>query len=211
MIGAGGHAGVLIEILLNQGREIHAIVSPQLGASSIFKKFTHIDDDHYILNLDKDNIELVNGIGSLPNSNLRHQIYDKYKQAGFTFSQVISSKASISPYSQLEEGCQVMPFALVQHSTHIGANSIINSHATIEHDCKISANVHIAPGVTISGNVQIGYNTHIGTGASIINNIHIGEYSVIGAGSVVTKDIPEKSILYPAKPFLKCHDSSNKS
>ncbi len=48
MIGADGHTVVLIEVLVNQGRKIHAIINLQLGTSGLFKEFAHIDGDYCI-------------------------------------------------------------------------------------------------------------------------------------------------------------------
>lgn len=57
--------------------------------------------------------------------------------------------------------------------------------------------------------VRIKKGSWIGTGAIILPGVTIGEYSVVGAGSVVTKDVPDHTLVtgVPAKPVksLKKH------
>lgn len=50
-------------------------------------------------------------------------------------------------------------------------------------------------GYTTKGPLSIGDNTWIGTHACIIGNITIGKGCVIGANSVVTKDVPDYSVV----------------
>jgi len=45
------------------------------------------------------------------------------------------------------------------------------------------------------GTVFIGKKTFVGVGSIILPGVHIGENVVIGAGSVVTKDIPDNSVV----------------
>ena len=72
MIGSGGHASVLAEILFQQGREIIAVISLEdMSESSVFKGIKHLRNDSDILTFNKDQILLVNGIGMMPRSNLK--------------------------------------------------------------------------------------------------------------------------------------------
>ena len=56
----------------------------------------------------------------------------------------------------------------------------------------------------IAKKIKIGNNVWIGSDCTILQGITIGNGAIIGAGSVVTKDVPEKSIVAgnPAK-FIK--------
>lgn len=49
--------------------------------------------------------------------------------------------------------------------------------------------------------ITIGRNVWIGSGATVVPGVTIGDNSIIGAGSVVTKDVPENTIVagVPAK------------
>jgi acetyltransferase-like isoleucine patch superfamily enzyme len=69
----------------------------------------------------------------------------------------------------------------------IGHNVVI---ATLNHDLAPSrrADMHPAP-------VVIGRNVWIGSNATILPGVTIGDDAVVAAASVVTKDVPEKSIV----------------
>lgn len=43
--------------------------------------------------------------------------------------------------------------------------------------------------------IHIGNNCYIGTGSTILGPVRIGNNVTIGAGSVVTKDIPDNSVV----------------
>jgi len=204
IIGAGGHASVLVDILRQQRREIIGIVSPILDPTSkVFNGIKHFKNDNDILTFDNQSIILVNGIGSLPGHNLRTVLYSKFKALGYEFQTVVASNAIVSDYAVLEDGVQILTGAIVQTNTRIGANSIINTGAIIEHDCIIGENNHIAPGVTLSGQVITSEHVHIGTGATIIQNVKIGVNSVVAAGATLTKSLGQNIIHFPAKPFQK--------
>lgn len=56
-------------------------------------------------------------------------------------------------------------------------------------------------GYTKLGKIKIGNHVFIGANATILPGVTIGDYAIIGAGSVVTKDVPDKTIVAgcPAK------------
>lgn len=200
MLGAGGHAAVLAEILLEQKLPLIAVVAPgPIPANSPLAGLKRIaSDEQLISTYSPEEVELVNGLGSIPGNNLRWKLFEFFSAKGYRFASVISLKANLSNYLELAEGVQIMMGAQVQTNARIGKNTIINTGAIVEHDCKIGAHNHLAPGVTLSGGVITASQVHIGTGASVIQNIQIGEQAVIGAGATVVRDVPTKQIIIPA-------------
>ena len=204
VLGAGGHASVLADILKQNELLISGLFSPDSESKSKvlsdIKLFKNEDD---IFEFSIDTISLVNGIGSLPGKDLRSKVYDKFTEKGYFFQQVISKKAIVSDFAILGKGVQVMPGAIIQAGATIGDNSIINSGAIIEHDCFIGAHNHIAPGVTLSGEVVTGDYVHIGTGANVIQSITIGDKAIIGAGANITKNISAGQTAFGARAEIK--------
>ena len=202
IIGAGGHARVLISALKSLHIDILGItdLASDKGSQKKIYGISVLGDDDKILDYSPDSIELVNGIGSVSSTQKRKDIYLRFKSHGYSFASVVHPSAMIMDEVQLGEGVQIMAGAIIQHGCIIGDNTIINTGAIIDHDCIIGEHVHIAPGAVISGGVQIGAMTHIGTAATIIQGIKIGPESIIGAGAVVINDIPSnvKAIGVPA-------------
>lgn len=191
VLGAGGHAKVLIDMLRLRGHEILGIADADAGKLCA----THagcqiIGGDDAVLQHDPGRVRLVNGVGSTGQPQARRRLFDEFRQRGYVFESVTHPSAVIASDTVLEEGAQVMAGAVIQPGSRIGANAIVNTAASVDHDCTIGAHVHLAPGVILSGNVHVGDGTHIGTGACVIQGVTIGEGCVIGAGAAVLADIP---------------------
>jgi sugar O-acyltransferase (sialic acid O-acetyltransferase NeuD family) len=204
VLGAGGHAAVLIDILKQQKRKILAIVSPDNKERGlIFEGIKVFLQDDDVLSFEPESISLVNGVGSIPGNKLRENMYNHFIDKGYNFETIVSDDAVVSDYATLAGGVQVMAGAMVQVGAIINANSIINTCAIIDHDCEIGCHNHIAPGATLSGGVITGDGVHVGTGSNIIQLINIGINVVVGAGTTVTKNVEKNTICYPARIFKK--------
>ncbi|MDO6579735.1 acetyltransferase [Photobacterium sp. 2_MG-2023] len=204
LLGCGGHASVLADILLKQGRKIIAIVNP--GKESLREIFTgmhQLKSDEDVLQYKPESILLVNGIGMIPKSELKRNVNEYFLSKGYQFSTVISEMALISPFARISKGAQVLPGAIVQTGAIVGEHSIVNSGSLIEHDCRLGAYNHIAPKAVLCGQVCSGSDVYVGAGATVINNINLPTGTIVGAGAVVTKSFAEKSIIYAARPLIK--------
>ncbi len=204
MIGGGGHASVLADILLAQKRDILAVISPDVvSQNSVFEGITIFKKDEDILKFDKDKVLLVNGIGMMPKSGLKRKINEYFLSLGYQFETVIADSAFISPFSKIGTGAQILPMAIIQTGARVGCHSIINTGALVEHDCKIGRYNHISPRVTLCGQVKTKENVYVGVGASVIQGITLGEGSIVAAGSTVLKDIQEKTLTIPSHKQIK--------
>ncbi len=204
LIGSGGHASVLLDILKGQGQNIRYIVSPNVDCKRrVFEGIDVFNNDDDVFKLNKNEVILINGIGSMPGNTLREMIYHKFTNMGYQFGRVISDQALISTYATLSDDTQVIGSSIIHSGTAIGKNTIINTSSVIDHDCSIGDHNHIAPSATLSGGVKTRSNVHVGTGANIIQNISIGMDVVIGAGVTITNNIDNGSVVYPARNFIK--------
>lgn len=201
LLGAGGHAKVLLDALMISGIGVKGIIDPVLaGTSTLWRGISVIGNDDDLLKLNPNQVILVNGTGSLPSSSLRQRLFSRFTEAGFRFMSVVHPSALVGTGTELGEGVQIMAGAIVQADTSIGNNSIINTGALVDHDCLIGRNVHLAPGVVVSGGVSIGEGAHIGTGSSIIQGVSVGSGAIVGAGTVVLRDVPERHKLLGQSP-----------
>jgi sugar O-acyltransferase (sialic acid O-acetyltransferase NeuD family) len=202
ILGAGGHAKVLIEALQRSAIPILGITDSdgcKIGSSLL--GIPVIGTDEMLREHAPDSILLVNGLGSVRTVVNRMLLYEKFKAMGYRFASVIHPSAVIAGDVDLAEGIHVMARAVLQPGCTVGVNTIINTGVVLDHDCRIGRHVHLAPGAILSGGVQVGHNTHVGTGAVIIEGRRIGDSVLIAAGAVVVGDIPSgaKAMGIPAR------------
>lgn len=202
VLGAGGHARVLIDCLRLNHTLIHGITAPEFKAGDFFCEIPILGGDDYLKGVDPAQVVLVNGVGTVKLSDKRKNLYDQCKQMGFSFLTVIHPGSHVAKDALLEEGVQVMAGAVIQPGTHVGINTIINTQSSVDHDCRIGAHVHIAPGAVLCGDVSVGDMSFVGTRASIIQGIVVGKSAMVVAGAVVTRPVPEGVTVagVPARP-----------
>ncbi len=202
VLGAGGHAKVLIEALSAASIEILGVVDPDPTLTGMTVQGVPVlGDDREVLKHPNDAVRLVNGLGSIGLPTRRQSLFEQFKAQGYAFATVVHPSAVVATDAQLGEGSQIMAGVVIQPGCRIGMNAVLNTRVSIDHDCCIGDHVHIAPGTVLSGNVSVGKSTHIGTGSTIIQGITVGRHTVVGAGSVLLKDVPSGVTVYgvPAK------------
>ncbi len=189
IIGAGGHARVLIEALTKSGTAILGCVAKEAPIRWI-PSIPFLGDDEALLRHTPSSVVLINGIGSTARPDLRRDVFLRFKQKGYHFGTVAHPAAILPSDILLGEGAQVMAGAILQPGCRVGDNAIVNTGAVVDHDCRIGAHVHVAPGAVLSGDVTVGEGAHVGTGARVIQGVEIGAGAVVGAGAAVVRDVP---------------------
>lgn len=189
ILGAGGHSKVVINALLAAQREIIGIADPNRQAGDQVLGVKVIGDDAIVLQFTPSSVELVNGIGALPDSDARSRITAAFREKGYKFASVIHPQTIIAPDVILAEGVQLMAGSIIQPGSSIGQDTIVNTGVSIDHDCTIGNECHIAPGTVVNGSVTIDKGCFIGAGSCVIQNITIGEGVVVGAGSVIHSNL----------------------
>lgn len=207
VIGAGGHARSVIDIILQNGNyDIVGCVDsvyPDVVELPGMKEIPIIGNDDNLEELYSSGIKNI--FIAIGNNSLRAKLYKKSINIGFNSVTIISKNAVVSPKAVIGKGTCVMPGAVINVNCCIGDNCIVNTNCSLDHDCLVRNHCHIAPGAAISGTVVLGEFVQIGTGASVIDAMTIGSGSFVGAGSVVVKNIPERVLVYgvPAKIIRK--------
>lgn len=186
VLGAQGHAAVVIELIQALGGKVAGCVAPPQETAF---GLPLLGGDDWLEGRARE-YHLANGVGSVRDGRVRASIYEKFSAMGFVFPPLVHPAASVAPSADIANGAQIMRGALVQTRARVGANAIVNTGAIVDHDCVMGAHTHIAPGAVLSGSVTIGEGAHVGTGARVIQNVAIGARATIGAGAVVISNVP---------------------
>lgn len=212
MLGAGGHARVLLAALDALGAKVIGCVCPASPDHHWPTSIPWLGGDDSLALLDIKAVALVNGIGSIGSTDLRRKVYEGAKDRGFSFASVVHPAAILAGVVTLGDGAQVMAGAVLQTGVRVGANAIVNTGAVVDHDTSLGAHCHVAPGACLSGGVSIGVGAHVGTGASIIQGITIGEAALVAAGAVVVRHVAvgERVGGVPARPLTVRREVQNR-
>lgn len=185
VLGDGGHAAVVADLLLSIDAPILGVTSPdQTQGRSWFNGIECIGNDEQIKNYSPDDIYLALGIGD---NGLRQSLYENMVSMGYVFPGLAHPAATVSTSVKIENGSVVMAGAIIQARSVLGKGIIVNTSASVDHDCKLSDFSHVAPGSHLCGGVSVGTRTLIGSGAIVIQEIDISADKLVKAGSCVTK------------------------
>lgn len=104
----------------------------------------------------------------------------------------------IGPFSKFENK-PVFPHGI--HDIFISNGSYIGKDCVIFQQVTIGSNTLLDS--SMQGSPTIGDNCYIGCGAKIIGNCVVGNNCRIGAGAVVTKDVPENSVVVGVNTIIQ--------
>lgn len=206
ILGAGGHAQVVADILL-RARDAGQPITP-IG---------YLDDDaslHGKVLVDLPVLGYTSSLGRIPhdaviiaigNNQIRKRLADELSAAGETFASARHPSAIIAPDVRIGSGVMICAGVVVNTGTVIGAHVILNTGCTVDHHNSIGSHAHIAPGVHTGGEVVIEEGVLVGIGATVAPRTSVGGWAVVGAGAVVTKPVPPGITVVgvPARPLQK--------
>jgi len=187
VVGAGGHARVVMDALL--------------CSDNIQNSFVFADDDVALHGLVMLGVP-VRGLASqliqsgtnfhiaVGANRTREKLYHRFVDIGGVPFSVRHPSACISQFSKFSRASFVAALAVVAPASVIGLGVIINHSAVVDHDCAVGDFCHVAPGATLAGGVVLGRGVFVGAGARVLPGVTIGAEAVIGAGAVVTKNVP---------------------
>ncbi len=188
VLGAGGHAKMVIETLVSMDRyELYgcldtASTSEKLLGFPIFPE----NPQTLATLLDAKAHALV----ALGDNKLRQRVTLKLQELGFSFATAIAQSAYVSPSAIVGSGTVIMPKAVVGASAKIGQGVVLNTASSVDHDVDIGDFVHVAPGCHLAGNVRVEQGAMLGIGTCVIPERHIGAWAILGANSTVVRDVP---------------------
>jgi sugar O-acyltransferase (sialic acid O-acetyltransferase NeuD family) len=203
VIGAGGHARVVLATLQAAGRVVDAIVDEDESRRNNFVLGVQVVGSLDCIRQYPD-LDAIIAVGE--NATRRRLA----TELALNWTTAIHPRAIVHEGVTLGPGTVVFAGAVVQPGSRVGAHTIINTSASVDHDCKIGSFVHIAPGVHLGGGVSVEDGAFVGIGSVVLPNRHLGSYAVLGAGSVANRNIDSRtvSVGVPARRLVKAGDEA---
>ena len=211
LLGAGGHARVVSCSMAAAGQPLQGLLDPALArrGTAEWQGLPVLGDDDWLETADPSRVLLANGLGDMPTSARRREIFERWVARGFSFETVIHPSAVVSADLVAGQGVQLMAGTVIQPGVTIGANTVVNTRASVDHEVSLGKHVHVCPGAVLCGDVRIGDRSYIGPGAVIGRGVRIGEDCIIGAGSVVVKNVVPGARVLPRKPRIEYHPTGS--
>lgn len=181
VIGAGGHAKVVVDAIEAAGDEVMAVVDETGHAESLLSYTVSAqapaDADGFVI--------------AIGHNALRKARFEHYNALGIAPVPVVHPSATIAEGVVIGAGSVVFAGVVVNRDARIGENVILNTGCTVDHDCVIGDHAHIAPGANLCGAVTIGEGALVGVGACAVPGTSIGAWATVGAGAAVVDAIPD--------------------
>jgi sugar O-acyltransferase (sialic acid O-acetyltransferase NeuD family) len=125
----------------------------------------------------------------------REKFFLAAKEKGYTLASYISSRAFVWPNAKVGENCFVFEDNTIQPFVEIKDNVILWSGNHIGHGSVLQPNCFISSHVVISGSCHIGNNCFLGVNSTVGNHVSIGKNSWVSSGAIITRDVPEGSLV----------------
>lgn len=192
VLGAGGHAKVVLAALDSMGREAAALLDSDKALWGTDLEGVRIaGGDDKLADFPPSRHEAAIGVGAARDTRLRRKIHEAAAAAGYALPPVVAASAFVARSARLGEGAQVLTRAIVHPGATIGAGSIVNTTAVVEHDCKVGTHAFLGPAAVLCGGVTVGDGAFIGAGAIVLPGLTIGKGALVAAGAIVRAKVPD--------------------
>jgi sugar O-acyltransferase (sialic acid O-acetyltransferase NeuD family) len=198
VIGASGHAKVIIDIIEQQGcYHIVGLIDDFGEPGTKLMGYEVIGHKDQITDLVAGG-KVAGGIVAIGDNWVRYQVAQSIREraSGFLFINAIHPSARIGREVRFGVGVAVMAGVSVNPGTNIGDFCFLNTNASVDHDNTLGDFSCLQPNAATGGKVRIGAFSAISMGANIIHGVSIGSHTVVGAGSTVLSDVPDFVVAY---------------
>jgi UDP-perosamine 4-acetyltransferase len=188
VLGAGGHAKVVVATLLAAGSEVSGVFA----------------DDWQERGEELLGVPVRGPLRAALDAGVRGAVIavgDNAARKRIAGELELPWATAVHPWACVERdvvlgpGTVVFAGAVIQPGSQIGAHVIVNTGARIDHDARIGDFSHVAPGCTLAGNVELRSGVFLGAGSTVVPGSRLGAWSTVGAGAAVVEEVAAGAIV----------------
>jgi sugar O-acyltransferase (sialic acid O-acetyltransferase NeuD family) len=181
IVGAGGHAKVVIDAAEAAGHTIAGVVGDPSGTDVIM--------GHAVAH-SADGIEADGFVIAVGDNASRARYFAEYSASALPPAVVVHPSVIVGSDVELGAGTFIAAGVVINTGARIGVDSVLNTGCSVDHDCVIGAHSHIGPQVALCGGVTLGEGVLLGVGACAAPGTSVGAWSVVGAGAAIVGELP---------------------
>lgn len=195
IIGAGGFARETLDVYIDLKREedVLGFLEENCKKAGEVLNGLPVRDISYLSTFTEPKKEflLIGAMGSTK----RKRLLTNLENEGFHFDTIVHQSVIHSRWVKIGDGSIITPGVIMTCQIEVGRHVIVNLGVRIGHDVTIGNFTTLSPGVEIMGGAALGEQVYVGTNATVIDHVKVGNGAIIAAGAVVTKDVPEMTLV----------------
>ena len=185
VVGAGGHAKVVIDAAEAAGFEIAGVIGTDTDAPEILG---------HAVSRDGGDVLADGFIVAIGDNATRARYFAEYRASGLAPASVVHPSIILGSDVEIGAGTFIAAGVVINTGTRIAEDCILNTGCTVDHDCIIGAHAHIGPQVALCGGVALGEGVLLGVGSCASPRASVGEWSIVGAGAAIVGELPSHSV-----------------
>ncbi len=125
----------------------------------------------------------------------RKEVYAALKRQDVPIATFVHPTSYVEKSALLQEGSIVLVDCTIDMDARIGENVLLDFRCFVAHHVKIGSHTYCGAAVNLAGNAEIGECCFLGINTTCIDGVSVGRNVQTAAGSVVTKDVPDHSLI----------------
>ena len=185
VVGAGGHAKVVIDAAETAGHTIAGVLGTpgdalEVLGHPVIRSAEGVDADGFII--------------AIGDNAMRARYFTRYSATGLAPAIVVHPSVIVGADVTLGGGTFIAAGVVINAGARIGDDTILNTSCCVDHDCVIGAHSHLGPQVALCGSVRLGEGVLLGVGSCASPGASVGMWSVVGAGAAIVGDLPDHTV-----------------
>lgn len=134
-------------------------------------------------------------IVTIGNNAVRERVYDAAKSIGYSFPNLISPSAYVSPYAELGWGCVLLNHTVVQNGSSVGNGVLLNPGVEIHNDCSVGDYALVYTNSVVRTYAKVGRRVRIGSNVTVCNRAVVPDGADIPDCTAIRPEVSEWTFL----------------